>query len=147
MRKYQQSPYHLIKFMLFISIHKIEGRYWKYEREIFWGKRQKMKLFIPHFMSSEELISTDQSVQMYLTVFGFCQTLIFNVTFQGKYFSKNNLLYDKNLLTSQDLFSQFCHFWRYFRDKMLSVQRIWCFKNNTAAEVLHSKVLLRSNML
>ena len=35
-----------------------------------------MQLFITHFMSSEELISTDQSVQMYYTVFGFCQTLI-----------------------------------------------------------------------
>ena len=32
--KYQQSQYPLIKFMLFISIHKIEGRYWKYGCEI-----------------------------------------------------------------------------------------------------------------
>ena len=29
MRKYEQSPYPLIKFLLFISIHKIES-YWKY---------------------------------------------------------------------------------------------------------------------
>ena len=59
----------------------------------FWDKKtEKMQLFITYFMSSEELISTDQSVQMYFTVFGFCQTLIFNVTFQGKYFWKNNLL-------------------------------------------------------
>ena len=57
----------------------------------FWGKRQQRcdflsLIFITHFMSSEKLISTDQSVQTYFTVFGFCQTLIFNVTFQGKYF-------------------------------------------------------------
>ena len=77
--------------MLFISIHKIKGRYWKYAREILEQKTEKMQLFITHFMLSEELISTDQSVQMYFTVFGFCQTLIFNVTFQGKYFWKNNL--------------------------------------------------------
>ena len=30
MRKYEQSPYPLIKFLLFISIQKIEGRYWKH---------------------------------------------------------------------------------------------------------------------
>ena len=56
-----------------------------------------MEVFVTHFMSSEELISTEESVQMYFTVFGFCQTLIFKflifkVTFQGKYFRKNNLL-------------------------------------------------------
>ena len=67
-------------------------------------------------------MSTDQSVETYFTVFGFCQTLISNFTFQGKYFWKNNLLQRKNLLASQELFPQFCHFWRYFRDKMLSVQ-------------------------
>ena len=79
--------------MLFISIHKIEGRYWKYGREILGQKTVKMQPFITHSMSYEELISTDQSVQMHFdTVFGFCQTLIFNVTFQGKYFWKNNLL-------------------------------------------------------
>ena len=78
--------------MLIISIHKIKGRYWKYGREILGQKTEKMQLFITHVMSSEELISTDQSVQMYFTVFGFCQTLIFNVTFQEKYFWKNNLL-------------------------------------------------------
>ena len=99
--------------MLFITIHKIEGRYSKYGREILREKTEKMQLFIACFMSSEELISTVQSVQMYFTVFGFCQTLIFNLTFQGKYFWKNNLLLGKNLLTSQDLFSQFCHFWCY----------------------------------
>ena len=74
--------------MLFISIHKIEGRYWKYGREILGQKTEKMQLVITHFMSSEELISTDQSVQMYFTVFGFCQTLLFNVTYQGKDFWK-----------------------------------------------------------
>ena len=78
--------------MLFISIHKIEGRYWKYGHEILGQKTEKMQLFITHFMSSEELISTDQSVQMYVTVFGYCQTLIFKVTFQGEYSWKNNLL-------------------------------------------------------
>ena len=79
--------------MLFISIHKIEGRYWKYGRAILGQKTKMMQLFITHFMSSDELISTDQSVQMHVnTVFGFCQTLIFNVTFQGKYFWKNDLL-------------------------------------------------------
>ena len=77
--------------MLFISIHIIKGRYWKYGCEILGQKTEKMQLFIAHFMSSEELISTDQSVQMYFTVFGFCLTLIFYVTFQGKYFWKNNL--------------------------------------------------------
>ena len=77
---------------MFISIHKIEGRYWKYERKILGQKTEKMQIFITHFMSSEELISTEQSLQMYFTVFGFRQTLIFNVTFQGKYFWKNNLL-------------------------------------------------------
>ena len=77
--------------MLFILIHKIEGRYWKYGRKILGHKTEKMQLFITHFMLSEELISTDQSVQMYFTVFGFCQTLIFYVTFLGKYFWKNNL--------------------------------------------------------
>ena len=78
--------------MLFISIHKIKGRYWKYGGEILGQKTEKMQLFITHFMSSEDLISTNQSVQMYFAVFGFCQTLIFNVTFQGKYFWKNNPL-------------------------------------------------------
>ena len=72
-------------------------------------------------MLSEELISADQSMQTYSTVFGFCQALIFNVTFQGKYFWKNNIVQGKKLLTSQELFSQVYHFWRYFRDKMLSV--------------------------
>ena len=62
-------------------------------------------------------MSTDQSVQMYFTVFSFCQTLIFNVTFQGKYFWKSSLLWGKNLLTSQEVFTQFCHFGRYFRNK------------------------------
>ena len=78
--------------MLFFSIHKIEGRYWKYGREILGQNRKKVQLFITHFMSSEELISTDQSVQMYFTVFSVCQALMFNVTFQGKDFWKNNLL-------------------------------------------------------
>ena len=78
--------------MLFISIHEIKGRHWKYGGEILGQNTEKMQPFITHFMSSEELISTDQSVQMYFTVFGFCQALIFNVTFQGKYFWKNNLL-------------------------------------------------------
>ena len=78
--------------MLFISVHKIKGRYQKYGRKILGQKTEKMQLFITHFMSSEELISNDQSVQMYFTVFGFCQTLIFNVTFQGKDFWKNHLL-------------------------------------------------------
>ena len=66
------------------------------------------------YLSSEELISTEQSVsvQMYFTVFSFCQTLIFNLTFQGKYFWKSNLLQRKNLLTSQELSYQFCHFCR-----------------------------------
>ena len=32
----------------------------------------------------------DQSVQMYFTVFGFVKLLILNITFQGKYFWKNN---------------------------------------------------------
>ena len=67
--------------MLFIWIHKIKGRYWKHEREVLGQKTEKMQLFITHFMSSEELVSTGQSVEMYFTVFGFCQTLIFNVIF------------------------------------------------------------------
>ena len=79
--------------MLLISIHKIEGRHCKYGREILGQKTEKMELFITHFMRSEEFISTDQSIKLHFnTVFGFSQTLIFNVTFQGKYFWKNNLL-------------------------------------------------------
>ena len=62
-----------------------------------------MQLFVTHFMSSEVLISTNQSVQMYFTIFGFCQTSIFNVTFQGKDFWKKPCI-GQNLLTSQDLF-------------------------------------------
>ena len=78
--------------MLFISIIKSKDVTGSMDVK-FWGKRLFITTtFITHFMSSEELISTDQSVQMYFTVFGFCQTLIFNVTFQGKYFLKNNLL-------------------------------------------------------
>ena len=56
----------------------------------FWGKRQKRCNFLLLILF-EELTNTDQSVQTYFTVFGFCQTLIFNVAFQGKYFWKNNL--------------------------------------------------------
>ena len=51
--------------MLFISIHKIEGLYWKHGREILRQKTEKMQLFITHLMLSEELISTDQSMKMY----------------------------------------------------------------------------------
>ena len=58
-------------FMLLISMHKIEGRYWKYGREILEQNTEKIQLFITHFMSSEELINIDQSVQMHFTVFGF----------------------------------------------------------------------------
>ena len=91
--------------MLFISIHKIEGRYWKYGHEILGQNTEKMQLFITHFMSSEEFISTDQSVQMHFnTVFGFCQTLIFDVTFQGNISGKITFYKSKNLLTSRDLF-------------------------------------------
>ena len=75
--------------MLFISIHKIEGSYQKYGREILGQKREIMQLFITHFILSEELTNTDQSVQMYFTVFGFCKTLILDVTSPGKYFWKN----------------------------------------------------------
>ena len=71
----------------------------------FWGKRQiKMQLFITHFMSSEELISTDQSVQRYFTGFGLCQTLIVNVTFQGKFSWKNNLYRAKFAYFSRPVF-------------------------------------------
>ena len=46
----------------------------------FWVKKQKRcNFYHPFYLSPEELISTDQSVQMYLTVFGFCQTLIFTL--------------------------------------------------------------------
>ena len=49
--------------MLFISIHKIKGRYWKYGNEILGQNTENMQLFITHFMSSEELISaTNQPV-------------------------------------------------------------------------------------
>ena len=89
--------------MLFISIHKMEGRYWKYGREILGQKTEKMQLFIAHFMSCEELISTDQPLQMYFTVFGFCQTLIFYVTFQGNYFWKITF-HRAKVFTSQDFF-------------------------------------------
>ena len=52
---------------------------------IFGFKNRKGATFYKSFyLSSEELISTDESVQTYFTVFGFCQILIFNVTFQGK---------------------------------------------------------------
>ena len=76
--------------MLFISIHKIEGRYWKYWLEIYGKKKHKKDatFYRSFYLSSEELISTDQSVQTYFKVFGFCQTLIFVVTFQEKYFWK-----------------------------------------------------------
>ena len=81
----------------------------------FWVKDRKDATFhYSFYLSSEELISTDQSVQTYFTVFGFCLALIFNVTFQEKYFWKNNLSQRKNLRTSQELFSQFCHFCSYF---------------------------------
>ena len=63
-----------------------------------------MQLYIAHFISPEEFINTDQSVQMYFTVFGFSQTLVFNVASQGKYFWKNNLSWGKNLFTSQEFF-------------------------------------------
>ena len=45
------------------------------------------------YLSSEELNSTDQLCKHTLQFSGFFQTLIFkiNVTFQGKYFWKNNL--------------------------------------------------------
>ena len=79
--------------MLFISTHKIKGRYWKYGSEILRQKTEKMQLFITHFVSSEELISTDQSVQMYFTVFGFCQTLILMQIFKENISGKNNLFY------------------------------------------------------
>ena len=69
----------------------MEEGYWEYEHKILEQKTEKMQLFITHFMSSEELISTSQSGKMYFTVFGFCQALIFNVTFQEKYFWKNNI--------------------------------------------------------
>ena len=91
--------------MLFISIHKIEGRYWKYGREILGQKTEKMQLFSTHFMSSEELISTDQSVQMYFKVFGFCQSLIFNVTFQGEDFWKITFYREKFAYFSRHFFS------------------------------------------
>ena len=58
-----KPPYPLVKFMLFISIHKIE-RYWKYGREILGQKTETMQLFIAHSMPAEELISTDQSLQI-----------------------------------------------------------------------------------
>ena len=96
--------------MLFISIHKIEGRYWKYGREILEQKTKKMQLFITHFMSTKELISIDQSVQMYFTVFGFCQTLIFNVTFQGKYFWKITFNRAKICLVLKAFFLNFVTF-------------------------------------
>ena len=82
--------------------------------------RKDATFYYSFYLLSEELISTDQFMQTYFTVFGLCQALIFNVTFQGKYFWKHNLVQHKNLLTCQERFSQFCHFWRYFRD-MLSV--------------------------
>ena len=53
--------------MLSISMHKVEGRYWKSGRKILEQKTEKMQLFIAHFMSPELLISTDQFVQMYFT--------------------------------------------------------------------------------
>ena len=62
-----------------------------YGREILGQKTEKMQLFITRFMSSEELISTNQSVQMYFTVFDFCQTLIFNVNFSRKIFLENTV--------------------------------------------------------
>ena len=63
-----------------------------------------MQLFITHFMSSEELISTDESVEMYFTVFGFCQTLIFSVTSQGKYFWKITFIGQKFAYFSRPFF-------------------------------------------
>ena len=63
-----------------------------------------MQLFFTHFMSSEELISTDQSVQMYFTVSVFCQTLIFIVTFQGKYLRKITFYKSKIFLLLQTFF-------------------------------------------
>ena len=62
--------------MLFISIHKIIGRYLKYGHDILGQKTEKMQL-LSLILSSEELISTVQSVQIYFTVFGFCQTFNF----------------------------------------------------------------------
>ena len=110
------SPYPLTKFMLFISMHKIEGRYWKYCDEILGQNTKDATFYYSFYLSSEELISTGQSANVFYS-FRLCQGLILNVTFQGKYFWKNNLLQRKNLLISQELFCGFCHFWHYFRDK------------------------------
>ena len=73
-------------------------------REEFGAKdRKDAPFYYSFYLSSEESISIDQSVQMYFTVFGFVKLLILNITFQGKYFLKNNFLQCKNLFTSQEL--------------------------------------------
>ena len=97
----------------------------------FWDKRQKRcNFYYSFYLSSGELISTDQSVQTYFTVFGFCQTLILMQLFKENISGKITF-YIAKCDTSQELFSQFCHFWRYFSDKMLSVQRVCWFIDNT----------------
>ena len=72
--------------MLSISIHKIEGRYWKYGRKILGQKTEKMQLFITHFMSSEELISIDQSCAIVLYSFRFFSDFNFKCNFSRKTF-------------------------------------------------------------
>ena len=58
-----------------------------YSHEILGQKTEKMQL-LSLILSAEELISTNQSVRTYFTVFGFVN---FNVTFLGNYFWENNL--------------------------------------------------------
>ena len=94
----------LIKFMLFSSIHKINGHYWKYWREILGQKTERcnfllLVLFVIWGVGQYRPVCAN-----IVSIFGFCYTLIFNVTFQEKYFRKNNLLRRKNLPTSQELF-------------------------------------------
>ena len=105
-------------------IAEVVNRSLKADRESLGQKAEKMKLLLIILFVVCGVDRYRPVCATYFTVFGFCQTFIFNVTFQGEYFWKSSLLQRKNLLSAPELFSQFCHFWRYFRDKMLSVQLV-----------------------
>ena len=62
MRKYEQSPYPLIKFLLYIKSKDVTG-----STDVkFWAKDKKdATVYYSFYLSSEELISIDQSMQMY----------------------------------------------------------------------------------
>ena len=71
MRKYKQSPYPLIKFLLFISTHQLKDVTGSTDVKFGAKDRKDAAFYYSFYLSSEDLISIDQSVQMYFTDFGF----------------------------------------------------------------------------